>query len=258
MALLGNGTLAHKIPGRFLGGATLAPERANFNKTSAERNSFVGGIPPIGSTPNGYTWPYAWVNAAKDGAVSSYNLVGGTASVAAQLTAARLSSATLSGSGEVASASLAVLTQLAALAAGAGEITDAEVAAVSRMTAALSAAGTVEAQISAIIPVLAALSGSGSISPNLTGRARLEADIQPFTELSPQALAQAVLDGNDIETGYSLREAMRLVLAAMAGKISGAGGSTITIRDINDLRDRIVATVDASGNRTAIAHDVED
>lgn len=41
------------------------------------------------------------------------------------------------------------------------------------------------------------------------------------------------------------------------GEVSGAGTSTVTIRDIADTTDRIVASVDGSGNRTAVTLDVD-
>ena len=39
-----------------------------------------------------------------------------------------------------------------------------------------------------------------------------------------------------------------------AGKGSGADSSTITFRDLNDSLNRIVATVDADGNRSALTY----
>lgn len=64
-----------------------------------------------------------------------------------------------------------------------------------------------------------------------------------------------VLDLDDaIETGYTMREVLRLLAAAAAGKLSGAGTSTVTIRDINDTKDRITASVSA-GNRTSVSKD---
>lgn len=70
-------------------------------------------------------------------------------------------------------------------------------------------------------------------------------------------LAGAILDlANGVETGRTLRQALRLILAALAGKLSGAATATITIRDSNDGKNRIVATVDADGNRTAVTYDV--
>lgn len=72
------------------------------------------------------------------------------------------------------------------------------------------------------------------------------------------AIAAAILDlANGIETGLTLRQAQRLEVAALAGKLSGAATTTVTIRNaIADSKDRIVATVDNDGNRSAITTDL--
>lgn len=68
--------------------------------------------------------------------------------------------------------------------------------------------------------------------------------------------ATALLDlSNGIETGYTLRQALRIILSACSGKLSGAGTNTEVFRSATDAKDRITATVDASGNRTAIILD---
>jgi hypothetical protein len=69
---------------------------------------------------------------------------------------------------------------------------------------------------------------------------------------------ETMLDtASTIETGVSLRGMFRLLLAALAGKISGGGTTTITIRNaVADSKPRITATVDSSGNRTAITTDL--
>lgn len=70
------------------------------------------------------------------------------------------------------------------------------------------------------------------------------------------AIADAILDrSNGIETGYTPRQAIRVIAASAAGKLSGAATTSIIIRDITDTKDRITATVDASGNRTAVTLD---
>jgi hypothetical protein len=48
---------------------------------------------------------------------------------------------------------------------------------------------------------------------------------------------------------------MKIMVAALAGKISGAAGTEIKIRDLNDTKDRITATVDTNGNRTVVTID---
>ena len=68
--------------------------------------------------------------------------------------------------------------------------------------------------------------------------------------------ADALLDRADgIETGLTPRGAFRLIAAASAGKLSGAATTTVTIRNVGDTKNRITATVDASGNRTAVTAD---
>jgi hypothetical protein len=68
--------------------------------------------------------------------------------------------------------------------------------------------------------------------------------------------AEALLDAADgVETNLTPREALRL-LVALACKVSGAGTGTETFRNFNDDTNRIVATVDADGNRTSITFDL--
>ena len=57
-----------------------------------------------------------------------------------------------------------------------------------------------------------------------------------------------------IEGSLTLQNALKLVLAAAAGKVSGADSTTITIRDTTDTYNRIVATVDQYGNRSAVSY----
>jgi len=69
--------------------------------------------------------------------------------------------------------------------------------------------------------------------------------------------ATALLDlANGVETSLTPRQALRLMVAAMAGKVSGAGTFVVKIRNIGDTKDRITATVDADGNRTALTMDL--
>jgi hypothetical protein len=56
-----------------------------------------------------------------------------------------------------------------------------------------------------------------------------------------------VVDGT-----YTARQLLRLLASALAAKSSGGGTTVVTFRDVADTKDRIVATVDAGGNRTAV------
>ncbi len=67
-----------------------------------------------------------------------------------------------------------------------------------------------------------------------------------------------VLAAGDID-GFTLEEAMKLVTASAAAKLSGAtasGPGTVVIRAADDSKDRITADYDANGNRLAVTLDV--
>jgi len=65
------------------------------------------------------------------------------------------------------------------------------------------------------------------------------------------AVADAVCDEVVVGT-YTMRQLLAVMATALAGKVSGGGTSTITFRGVDDASNVIVATVDASGNRSAV------
>lgn len=58
-----------------------------------------------------------------------------------------------------------------------------------------------------------------------------------------------------IEGGEHHSWFMRVFLAALGNKLAGAATTTVTARDKADTKDRITATVDADGNRSAVTLD---
>lgn len=64
------------------------------------------------------------------------------------------------------------------------------------------------------------------------------------------AVWDEVVDGTT-----TARQSVRLQNSALAGKASGLGTTTAVFRDLADTKDRISATVDADGNRTAVTRD---
>lgn len=64
----------------------------------------------------------------------------------------------------------------------------------------------------------------------------------------------AVLAKGNID-GYTLEEAQRIILAALAGAVSGGGTTTNTIAAADGSKTRISATVDTSGNRSSLTLD---
>ena len=71
-----------------------------------------------------------------------------------------------------------------------------------------------------------------------------------FNDISVADIIAGIADGTN-----DLQEMMRIMFAALSGKSSGGGTATLTFRDSGDAKDRITATVDANGNRTAMTLD---
>jgi hypothetical protein len=66
--------------------------------------------------------------------------------------------------------------------------------------------------------------------------------------------AAAVLAAGDVD-GFTLEQTLKLCLAALAGKLSGAATTTVTIRAADDSKARVTAVVDADGNRSTVTLD---
>lgn len=58
--------------------------------------------------------------------------------------------------------------------------------------------------------------------------------------------------GASVDGSTTLAESLALANSALGGKLSGAGTGTETVRDLADSKNRLVYTVDSSGNRTAV------
>lgn len=112
-------------------------------------------------------------------------------------------------------------------------------------------AGYIDTEVATIVTQTSAASIRSAL-----GLASANLDTQLDALPTAAENATALMDlSNGIETGVTPRQALRLILAAEAGKLSGAATTTITIRNVGDSKDRIVATVDADGNRSALTLD---
>lgn len=253
--LVRNGRSVFQNPGKFSG--STYGDSGNILK-GGYRNRDTGLSNRFSGYPNGVLAPGAFLLSLKSGSISSYTLASGSITGDADLIPARnlLGSATLtivvlnaqldqivSGSG---SSSMAISVSNAALAAAAGATASGS------MTISVD-----DALCGAIFSVTASSTlAIAADNKTLTALGHMEAEAGGATPLSPEGLSTELLDNQDIETGYSLREALRLILSALAGKVSGAGTSTITIRSVTDGTNRIVATVDSNGNRSSVTLDV--
>jgi hypothetical protein len=87
--------------------------------------------------------------------------------------------------------------------------------------------------------------------------ARVGADGNTLETLSDE-IAAKMASSEVIEGTYTLKDAIRIILAFAAGKVSGGGTASIKFRSTGDDVDRIQATVDSSGNRTAVTLNPND
>lgn len=128
----------------------------------------------------------------------------------------------------------------------AGVITAASIAS-SAFTSAKFASGAFDAVWSVTARLLTA--GTNIVLAKGTG-------VTGFNDPTANDNADALLDrAAGVETGLTIRQAMRLFASVLIGKASGLATTTAVYRDFGDTKDRITATVDTSGNRTAVTRD---
>jgi hypothetical protein len=260
MALIQNGYRDGSRSVRYVGASVsnnAYPYALHANWGKFNRNAFTAeGWSAKSGFPSGHLHPSSWVMPQKPGGLSAHNNAVGVAVFAGSIAAGRNIAGTFDG--------LAAFTGTGQLVvSGVGSF--AGVAAFSgNVTAALNATGSFAGEAAFSGTVLA----KGNILGTFAGVAEFVAiryatgsmsgSFAPAITLEAQGFSQYLLDQEDIESGLTLRQALRLVAAATAGKLSGGGSSTVTIRNaVEDTKDRIVATVDNQGNRSVLVYDLE-
>lgn len=99
---------------------------------------------------------------------------------------------------------------------------------------------------------------SGSVGGNVSGNVVGSVGSVAAGGVSASSLAADAVDeiwDEVAEGSLSVRQMLRLFLSALTGKASGGGTATIIFRDNADTKARITATVNASGDRTAVTID---
>jgi hypothetical protein len=115
-----------------------------------------------------------------------------------------------------------------------------------------TALGTADDAVLAQVALVKAKTDLIPASPAAVGSA------MTLTSGERDAIAAALLDlANAVESGLTLRQALRLVASTTGAKLSGGGTGTEVFRNaVADSKDRVTATVDVDGNRTAITYDL--
>lgn len=253
------GTGVYRLVGR--------PTEYYYNPQSgSNRGEFVGSdantFLPTASVPAGAA-PYgAWIWPYTSGGMSGNN---STTTVAVMDSQANLlNGGPMSGTGSMTFTSTGANLRLTVGLSGTATITMDSPGANLRLTIGLSGTGSWTFTGSASLAMIVPFSGTGTVctltgTSDLKGLLSLSGSWTPFTELSPENLANAVWQYL-VEGNYTAEQAMRLLTAVAAGKTTivdlGGGLAEVTFRDINDTVDRVVADMDNS-ERTNVTLDLE-
>lgn len=254
--LISNGVRLSCNPMRLYGAnAALNDMLGNKTPGSARRNALTA-YGPVAAIPYGYLHPGAWVLPAERGGMSGV----GAARIVFDADAAGALGVNIE-----ATATLVITTDATGQLIVSGSGTAAFIITTTgNVNAALLGSGTAlltittngDAGALANADGTAMIAITASLTPYAIGH--MQGIAAAGTELSPDSLAQSLLDLQDVETGLTVREALRLIAAATAGEVSGAATSTVTIRNaVADTKNRIVATVDGDGNRSAVTYDLD-
>ncbi len=255
MALLQNQTINAQYPRRFNNGVN-SGERSMWGRSDLRNVFFAPGWDQKSGIPSGHLAPSSWVLPQQTGGMSSHNSAVGVAAFSGSIAEGRniagvfAGAATFEGTGQLV---VSGVGSFAGVAAFSGNV-----------TAALGATGTFDGAASFAGSLLAtgnmtgAFAGVASFGAVEYAVGSMAGSFAPAVTLEAAGFSSYLLDQEDIESGLTLRQALRLVAAATAGKLSGGGSSTVTIRNaVEDTKDRIVATVDSQGNRSVLVYDLE-
>jgi hypothetical protein len=279
MALKQNTSILAQLPLRQRGGG-VAGIRSMWGRTDLRNQSAGQGIPSeLAGIPSGHLAPSSWVLPYKPGAMSSFT------SCVVQFST---STPTLAAGRNIDGNTTVTITvnpadgQLVVSAVGSTSITFTAAANLAGALSAQGAASFAFAVPSATLGAIVDAQGSAPITWSLSATPRaignLSGDITPFTELSPQSLADAVWSAlanaytgagtmgellnsagsaadpllGIVEGTLTLRDVQRIALAALAGERVGLGSPTETYLSQDGSVARITFSPDAQGNGTPI------
>ena len=204
--LIGNRTVLQKSPATFRNGTSTAGGYAgqvinNLTQSGRNRNIYSNDMQQTvnraNAVPIGYTHPYNFVMPQKNGGMASLKNISASISNNFTIAGGKNAESSLSGSIDLTNADMGLIVSAIASLSASISVSNAELAAVLAMVAnSLSATGTLTPPIlGAIAGVIANLSGSISTSASMNDSPGfMEADITPYTELSPENLAASLLN----------------------------------------------------------------
>ena len=203
--------------------------------------------------PMGNLAPSSWMLPQTGGGMSMRAT--GAGALNANLIPTRPMSIDLTGAGDLEATAGLIVSMLLAM-TGAGDLT---ATIEGRLDASVdfTGSGDLQADMSGFANMLVDMLGAGDLDATIAAYGNMAIDIVVTgTGLSTANVGQAVWSAL-LEAGFTAEDLLRLAAAGAAGKLSGAAGTTIAVRDVSDQHDIITATVDADGNRTAVDLDLD-
>lgn len=215
----------NQLPLRFRGGAILSFEYQETNKSQL-RNMFAGeaGIDPRNGTPAGHLSPSSWVFPQKSGGMSSFTSLTGIGEIEGSGALGRSIDSSISGTGELTGSAALIVSAIANILAS--STFNGSINAALELSASLAASGDLSASIQALADAICLIPASSALTLTPYAQGLMEAEITPFTELSPQSLAGAV---------WSIPAAEYNASGTMGEKLNSAGGSNSPIDIANEV-----------------------
>lgn len=255
MALLQNQTINAQYPRRLFGGIN-AGEKGMWGRGERRNVFFATDRSQKSGVPSGNLAPSSWNLPQKPGGMSSHNSAMGVATASGSIAAGRNIAASAAGAATATATGQLVVSGVGT-AAGVATVSGNVTAALSGVASAAGVA-TVSGSITAKGNITGASNGVATVTAVRYATGALAGSIAPAVTLEASSFSTYLLDEEDVETGLTLRQALRLIAAATAGKVSGGGTTTITFKGaVEGATNRIVATVDSSGNRTALTYELD-
>jgi hypothetical protein len=274
MALLGNYSILHKSPAKYLTGTVGFGDRSNFNKPGMMRNRGNSAIWRYDAQPSGSYAGRAYMPPVKAGRiVSRQNFkIDGAANGGAGLPASASLGFTIDGfaAGGLIAGGVAVATiSINANGAISGLVSGQSLATIN--VQAVAAIGA-----TAFGVALSTLTVSAACQPY--GLGYMQATTVDNSVLTPQTIASSVWAalasannsagtmgallnasgaGGDpwavqLEGQYTAADLLRIVSAVLAGKVTGMETGNPVFRSVDDVENRVSAVTTPEGNRTAI------
>ena len=198
MGLLQNG-YRHNLTGRIAGATNLDgwnPSAGVYvkHRTAASRNQFAGPAitDDLAAVPAGARPPVAWIMARKAGGLAAHNEARGSAGAVLAMASGINIVGSAAGATITASGTLQLVVSMLGTSACAA-LAEGNIRAALLLAGVASGQGSQAATIGALAWAVGSAAGSASATLVRYATGRLAGSITPFTDLSPQNLAAAVI-----------------------------------------------------------------